>query len=147
MNQPQAWTRRLRERSVDLIQKLSREGRTIFLSTHNLAEAEQLCNRIAVFRTRLLALDTPDNLRRQQIPSRVVIKLETVTESIMGAINRLPGVKSTDRDDNQLRIELANTQKELPELVQNIVQSGGRILEVSEEHHSLEEIYLSLVRE
>jgi ABC-2 type transport system ATP-binding protein len=130
-----------------LIQKLSREGRTIFLSTHNLAEAEQLCNRIAIFRTRLLALDTPGNLRQQQFQRRVAIRLETVNQAIIEAIQELPGVKSIDRSDNQLRIELNNIERELPGLVEKIVQSGGKVLEVTEEHHSLEEIYLSLVRE
>ena len=46
-----------------LIRALREEGRTIFLSTHNLSEAEILCNRIAVLHTRLLALDTPEQLR------------------------------------------------------------------------------------
>ncbi len=130
-----------------LIRKLSKEGRTIFLSTHNLTEAEQLCQRIAIFRTRLLALDTPQNLRRQMFHRRVVIRLENVTESVLESIRKLAPVKSLQQEDTRLSIELADTEKELPGLVQNIVQSGGRILEVTEERHSLEEIYLSLVRE
>lgn len=130
-----------------LIKKLSKEGRTIFLSTHNLTEAEQLCQRIAIFRTRLLAMDTPQNLRRQMFHRRVVIRLESITESILEGIRKLSAVKSLQQEDNRLNIELADTEKELPGLVQSIVQSGGRILEVTEERHSLEEIYLSLVRE
>jgi ABC-2 type transport system ATP-binding protein len=43
----------------DFIAELSKEGRTIFLCTHNLDEADRLCDRIAVFKTRLLVLDTP----------------------------------------------------------------------------------------
>jgi ABC-2 type transport system ATP-binding protein len=130
-----------------LIKKLSEEGRTIFLSTHNLAETDQLCQRIAIFRTRLLAMDTPQNLRQQMFHRRVVIRLERVTESILEGLRKLAPLKSLQREDNRLNIELADTEKELPGLVQNVVQSGGRILEVTEEHHTLEEIYLSLVRE
>jgi ABC-2 type transport system ATP-binding protein len=130
-----------------LIQKLSQEGRTIFLSTHNLTEAEQLCSRIAVFRTRLIALDTPSNLRRQQFRRRVMIRLETVTQTVIDTVSKLSSVKSLDRNDNRLSIELADIEKGLPELVQIVVQAGGRILEVTEEHHSLEEIYLSLIKE
>ncbi len=131
----------------ELIQKLSREGRTIFLSTHNLPEAELLCNRIAVFRTRLLALDTPGNLRQQQFRRKAMIRLEIANEAILASIDKLAFVKSLSRNGNQLSVELNNPDKELPELVQTIVQSGGRILEVTEERHSLEEIYLSLVKE
>ena len=65
----------------------------------------------------------------------------------MEALKKLTFVKSINREDHQLSIELANTEKELPELVQNIVQAGGRVIEVTEAHHSLEEIYLNLVRE
>jgi ABC-2 type transport system ATP-binding protein len=131
----------------DLIQKLSREGRTIFISTHNLAEAEQLCHRIAVFRTRLLALDTPQALRSQMFQRRVIIRLENAAEPVLVAVKKQNYVKSISQDGNRLRVELDDTEKELPELVNTIVQSGGRVLEVAEERHSLEEIYLSLVRE
>jgi len=130
-----------------LIKKLSGEGRTIFLSTHNLTEAEQLCQRIAIFRSRLLALDTPQNLRQQMFRRRVDIRLETVTEFIKAAIGKLSYVKSVSQEGNRLSIELHNTEKEIPDLVQEVVKAGGRVLEVTEEHHSLEEIYLSLVRE
>lgn len=131
----------------NLIRKLSHEGRTIFLSTHNLAEAEQLCQRIAIFRTHLLALDTPQNLRKQMFRRRMVIRLESLSDIIIAALRKLNFVKSVDRVNNQLSIELLDPEKNSPEIVQNIVQSGGRVLEVTEEHHSLEEIYLSLVRE
>jgi len=49
----------------DFIETLRGQGRTIFLCTHNLDEAERLCDRIAVFRQRLIAVDTPEALRRQ----------------------------------------------------------------------------------
>lgn len=130
-----------------LIQKLSSEGRTIFLSTHNLAEAEQLCRRIAIFRNHLLALDTPQGLRQQIFRRKTAVRLENVTDDIIEEVRRLPGVKSLDVEDNRLNIELADTEKDLPEVVRSIVQAGGRLLEVVEERRTLEEIYLSLVRE
>jgi ABC-2 type transport system ATP-binding protein len=49
----------------ELILKLREEGRTILLPTHNLSEAEELCDRIAVLRTRMVALATPEGLRRR----------------------------------------------------------------------------------
>jgi ABC-2 type transport system ATP-binding protein len=135
------------EEVLELIKKLSGEGRTIFLSTHNLAEAEKLCHRIAIFRTRLLALDTPQNLRRHLFRQRATIRLEKVSTGIVEAVKKLAFVKSINQDGNLLNIELDDIKKELPELVREIVQAGGNILEVTEEHHSLEEIYLNLVRE
>jgi len=130
-----------------LIKKLSSEGRTIFLSTHNLSEAEQLCHRIAVFRNRLLALDKPENLRKQMFHRKVIIRLENINDDILGTVKKNASFNSFKADSNQLFLELEDNENQLPELVKNIVLAGGRILEVKEEHHSLEEIYLSLVEE
>lgn len=131
----------------DFIKKLSSEGRTIFLSTHNLAEAELLCHRIAVFRTRLLAIDTPQNLRQHLFRREVMVRLESAIEPVMETLKKSSFVKKYHLDGALLFVELEDTEKNIPELVQAIVQAGGKIREVSEEKHSLEEIYLALVKE
>ncbi len=59
----------------DFIETLRGQGRTIFLCTHNLDEAERLCERIGVFRQRLIAVDTPDALRRQLFGRQTVVHL------------------------------------------------------------------------
>ena len=130
-----------------LIRKLSGEGRTVFLSTHNLTEAEQLCHRIAIFRIRLLALDTPQELHRKAFRSRTIIRLEKVTGEIMEAVKRLGLETGLEQEGERLILEMKDDQKGLPEVVRSIVEAGGSVLEVTEERHTLEEIYLSLVRE
>jgi ABC-2 type transport system ATP-binding protein len=130
-----------------LIKKLSGEGRTIFLSTHNLTEAEQLCNRIAVVQTHLLALDNPAELRKRLFRRQVVIQLDGLPESIIELVRGLPIVRNAEAAENTLTIELNDPEKTRPELVRQIVEAGGRILSVSEQQHSLEEVYLNLVRE
>lgn len=131
----------------DMIQKLSLEGGTIFLSTHNLAEAELLCPHIAVIRTRLLALDTPEGLRQRLFNRQVIVQLETLESSIVEVVENLPFVQTLHRDENQLLVELADPERNRPELVKSIVEAGGRVMEVSEKRHSLEEAYLTLVQE
>ncbi|MFQ6116914.1 MAG: ABC transporter ATP-binding protein [Candidatus Bipolaricaulia bacterium] len=131
----------------ELIAQLRGEGRTIFLSTHNLAEAEQLCDRIAVIRTRLVALERPEGLRRRLFRRRVVVRLVDVDSAIIEAARGLESVQGLERDGDRLIVELAEPERERPELVRRIVEAGGRVLEVAEERHSLEEVYLSLVRE
>ncbi len=130
-----------------LISNLEEEGRTIFLSTHNLAEAEELCDRIAVVRTRLVALDTPENLRRRLFRRQVLIKLEGVDGPLLGAVRELQFVQRMERDGSRLVVELSDPERNRPELVRQIVEAGGRVLEVTEKRHSLEEVYLSLVQE
>jgi ABC-2 type transport system ATP-binding protein len=130
-----------------MIGRLSSEGRTIFLSTHNLAEAELLCHRIAVIRTRLLVMDTGEELRRRFFHRQVVIQLEAPDKSVVEAVRDLTFVQDVREESNELFIELADPEKNRPELVRAIVEAGGRILEVTERQHPLEEVYLRLIRE
>jgi len=131
----------------DMIQELSSEGQTVFLSTHNLVEAELLCHRIGVVRTELLALDTPENLRRSLFQRQVVVQLENPTTALVNTIASLPFVQKIEQAGNHFRLQLTDPEIYRPDLVKNIVEAGGRVMSVSEERHSLEEIYLSLVRE
>jgi len=131
----------------ELISQLREGGRTILLSTHNLSEAEELCDRIAVLRTRLIALEAPEDLCRRLFRRRVVVRLESVDSAIIEAVKGLDFVESLERDGDRLIVELADPERERPELIRRLVEAGGRVLEVSEERHSLEEVYLSLVRE
>ncbi len=131
----------------NLIKDLSAGGRTVFLSTHNLTEAESLCQRIAVIKTRLLALDTPGNLRSRLFQRRAVVRLEEVTPGLTSALRKLPFVKGFEVKENDFAVELAQPEKDIPALVSGIVAAGGKITRVNEEEHSLEDIYLSLVRE
>ena len=130
-----------------LIENLSKEGYTIILSTHNLSEAEQLCQRIAVIRTGLIALDTPANLRKRLFRNQIMIKLEDANEKLTQVISKLDFVKNYTREDNTLLLEVSEPSKYQPELIKSIVEAGGRIMEVTEKKHSLEDIYLSLLNE
>jgi ABC-2 type transport system ATP-binding protein len=130
-----------------LIRTLREEGRTIFLSTHNLNEAEMLCNRIAVLHTRLLALDTPDQLRRRFFRRQIVVQLETSDAKVTEAAKKLAFVQDIREEVNQLILELTDSELNRPELVRAIVEAGGRVIGVSEKQYPLEEVYLRLIRE
>ena len=131
----------------DMVKRLSLEGRTIFLSTHNLTEAELLCHRIAIIRTQLLALDTAESLRQRLFRRQVVIQLESLPDSVTEIVAKLPFVQQVKREENRLLIELNDPESNRPELVKRIVEAGGRVMTVSEERHSLEEVYLTLLQE
>ena len=131
----------------EIIKNLSSAGRTVFLSTHNLTEAEQLCHRIAVIRTKLLVLDTSANLRNRFFRQEVTIRLENPGRTIIDTVKKLAFVDEVEENDNQIIVRLREPDKNHPELVKEIVNAGGRILGVSEREHPLEEIYLKLIRE
>jgi ABC-2 type transport system ATP-binding protein len=134
----------------DFIETLRGQGRTIFLCTHNLDEAERLCDRIAVFRQRLIAIDTPDALRRQLFGRQTVVHLAQMDAHYADAVRSLPFVKAVDvlsGDDGsgKLVIGLQDPAGQNPEIVRVLAERGARIQFVNELRHSLESVYLSLL--
>jgi ABC-2 type transport system ATP-binding protein len=131
----------------EIIRRLGKEGHTIFLSTHNLNEAEMLCNRIAVLHTKLLALDTSEQLRRRFFRRQIIVQLEASDAKVTEAIKKLPFVQDIREEGSQLILELTDSERNRPELVKAIVETGGRVIAVSEKQYPLEEVYLRLIRE
>lgn len=131
----------------ELINQLGKQGRTIFLSTHNLNEAELLCDRIAIIHTRLLALDTPEQLRRRLFRRQVVVRLETLDEKILEAVRKLIFVEEFHKEEDQLILQLTDSEHNRPGLVKAIVEAGGQVITVSEKQYPMEEVYLKLIRE
>ena len=107
----------------DVILGLRSEGRAVLVSTHNLAEAEALADRIAVLKTQLVAFDSPAALRGRD---------DGVTVTIEFA------------DGSKQTIDVHDLS-EIPDLVSALVQSGKRIVRVEPGRRSLEDVYLSLV--
>jgi ABC-2 type transport system ATP-binding protein len=130
-----------------LIRRLSQEGRTIFLSTHNLNEAEQLCHRIGVIHTRLLALDTAEQLRRRFFRRQIIVRLETRDARVLEMVKKLSFVQDLQEEGSQLILELTDSEHNRPELVKAIVEAGGRVITVIEKQYPLEDVYLKLIRE
>jgi len=130
-----------------LIRTLREEGRTIFLSTHNLNEAEMLCSRIAVIHTKLLALDTSEQLRRRFFRRQIIVQLEALNTEVSDVVKKLPFVRDVREEASQLILELNDSERNRPELVKAIVEAGGRVIGVSEKQYPLEEVYLRLIRE
>jgi ABC-2 type transport system ATP-binding protein len=130
----------------DFIDELRKEGRTIFLCTHNLDEADRLCDRIAVFKTRLLVVDTPDRLRAQLFGRKVVFHLRDAVEAHAEQVRALPYVQEARVLDNKLVVTLDNPEAHNPQLVRTLVSAGADIQFVGELRHSLEDVYLRLVQ-
>ncbi|OGO62325.1 MAG: multidrug ABC transporter ATP-binding protein [Chloroflexi bacterium RBG_19FT_COMBO_47_9] len=130
----------------DFINELRKEGRTIFLCTHNLDEADRLCDRIGVFKTHLLVVDTPTNLRSQLFGRRVVFHLSETTETLAASIRSLPFVRESKVIDNKLLVNLDDPETHNPEIIRALVGAGADIQFVGELRHSLEDVYLQLVK-
>jgi len=131
----------------DFIEELSGQGRTIFICTHNLDEADRLCDRIAIIKQQLVRVDTPVALRRGLYGRSVLIWLQAVTPELIAAVEALPFVKSVSQIDGRLRVALDDPEAQNPAVIRALVEAGGAVQFVQEEEHSLEQIYFDLMEE
>jgi ABC-2 type transport system ATP-binding protein len=131
----------------DFILELKKEKRTIFLNTHNLDEAERLCDRIAILKTKLVVVDSPKNLERSLYNRKTIVHLDGVTGAVSAAVEKLPFVKNMRISDNKLILDIDNPERCNPEVVRAIVGAGGNVQYVTELRSTLEDVYLKLIRE
>lgn len=129
----------------DFIAELKSEGRTIFLCTHNLDEADRLADHIGVMKQHLIEVDTPINLRRKLYGRRIIVRMRMVNDTHLAALKTLIFIKSIERNDNRLSMALDDPDGMTPAIVRALVNAGAEIQSVGEEKHSLEQVYLSLV--
>jgi ABC-2 type transport system ATP-binding protein len=129
----------------EFILELKKEKRTIFLNTHNLDEAQRVCDRIGILKTKLIAVDSPENLRRSLWGRKTVIHMDRVGELALAAVKGL-GLKSIEVIENKLVIDVDNPEEENPEIISAIVAAGGHIQFVTELRPTLEDVYLKLIR-
>lgn len=136
----------------DLAALAAREGVTVFLTTHNLPEAERLCSLVGVIRQgKLLALGAPDQLRTQTGAPRVEVIGEGFDDAALAALRERAEVAQVALENGHLLIDLRTTpgkpQPKAAPLVAALVQSGAQIEEVRRGQASLEDVFLSLMEE
>jgi ABC-2 type transport system ATP-binding protein len=130
----------------DFILQLKKEKKTIFLNTHNLDEAQRICDRVAIMNTSLRAIGTPQELERSVSGKKTVIGLEQqVNDAVLGALKKLP-LKNLSSDGNTITFDVENPDKENSPVVEAIVLSGGHVRSINVVGSTLEDTYLKLVR-
>ncbi len=129
----------------DFIKGLRAEGRTIFLTTHNLPEADELCDLIGVFRARLLRLGTPASLRAGMFGTGTQVRVVGDAARWIETVRALAFVREATAENGTLSVSMEHPDEQNPELVQALLHAGAQILAVEPISHSLEEVYLELV--
>ncbi len=131
----------------DLEKLVEIEGVTVFLNTHNLAEAERLCQQIGIIRGgKLVANGSPNELRARAGNPHLEIMGKGFTSDAIQELRRRKEVVSAELHNNSLTIQLREAGETAP-LVSILVRSGVQVEEVIKAQSSLEEVFLSLVNE
>jgi ABC-2 type transport system ATP-binding protein len=130
----------------DLARLAAGEGITVFLTTHNLAEAERLCTEVAVIRQgRLLAVGRPGELSARK-GTRVEVRGRGFTERLVTLVGDRPEVSRAAMNDGRLIVDLRDGAEMAP-VVGLLVGAGASVEEVRKEQASLEEVFLTLMEE
>ena len=131
----------------DLLALVEHEGVTVFLTTHNLVEAEKLCGLVGVIRQgRLLAVGPPNELRTGRGASRAEIVGHGFDAEALALLRARPEVTGVEQQNGRLLIDLRG-EAEVAPLVRLLVCAGGAVEEVRKGHASLDEVFLSLMKE
>lgn len=129
----------------DLTTLARREGVTVFLTTHNLEEAEKLCDRVGVIRGgRLLAVGRPDELRARARKDRMEVTGRGLDARIVGLLEAQPVVESASLTGDRVVLQVSDGLDTAP-LVSLLVREGVAIDEVRKGGADLEEAFLALV--
>ena len=129
----------------DFILELKKEKKTIFLNTHNLDEAQRICDRIGILNTKLMVVGAPETLMESLRGRRISVKLVQVNEAIVAALART-GFEKVTIEGNNLVIDVKDPEKENPGIVETIIKAGGGVQFVNDLRPTLEDVYLKLVR-
>jgi ABC-2 type transport system ATP-binding protein len=128
----------------ELIVAMRGEGRAVLLCTHNLDEVERMADRVAVLRSRLIAVGTPSELRQRLFTSRLRIRLSQDAESFAARL-RASGVRDVGADGSWL--SLSEGTLTTPQIVRMLVEAGADIEAVERDEPSLEDVYLKLLQD
>ncbi len=134
----------------ELMERLSKqEKRTILLCTHNMEDAERLCDRVMILRKgKSVATGSLEVLRGLLKAKPILeVKLMEVSAGVVGSLKRFEKVLKFTEYDHNLSLELDDPDESVPEVVKRIVDAGGRILSVNLNRSSLEDTYLELLKE
>ncbi len=129
----------------DSICNLKSAQRTILLCTHNLSEAEQLADQIAIIRQgKIILCDTPANLKKILLgPAEYQVQLAGALD---GAVTQFPdGLQITAQGENWLRYTTDRPQSANPILLQFLLEKGLPVVSLSEVPRSLEDAYIQAV--
>ena len=130
----------------DLVGELNRQGTTVFLTTHQIEEANQLCNRVAIINHgQIAAIDTPERLKRDaQSVQSVEVAFDRWEESYSQGLAQLPGVSTAVRQGDKARLYTDDPPGLLEGVMSFAHQHGLQVITLNTLGPSLEDVFLKI---
>ena len=131
----------------EFILELKSQGDTILINTHNLTEAERICDTVALVKNKVVKVGNPKELARGLFARTINITLQKIPSSLLKDITSLEYVSHVHINGNQLILNVRNPEEDNPRVISWLMQQGLQVQFVSEAEHSLEDVYLKLIEE
>ncbi len=131
----------------EYILELKKKGNTILINTHNLSEAERICDSVALVKNRLVKVGNPKNLAKGLFTRTISITLKQIPSTLSKDIESLPLVSQAHTHGDKLFLNVKNPEEDNPKIINWLLKQGLQIQFISEEEHSLEEVYMKLIEE
>jgi len=127
----------------DLVRGIRERGKTVFLTTHLMEEAERLCDRVAIIEHgRIIDIDSPENLVKRHCPERTVI-LATDDESAAERFRTIPQVEAITRSGSQFTIR-GRGDDLVTEVIHCLSENKIRVTDFRTILPNLEDVFLKL---
>ena len=124
------------------IKRISKEGKTICLTTHYLEEAEQMCARIGILnKGNLVALDSTINLLKKIQTKKITFKLD---KSTIIKNNDLDSLKILSNKENEISLSYEKNKIQVEEIINLVQKNNVKILDISTDDGDLEDVFLGL---
>lgn len=133
---------KIRSKLKTLVEK---EQITVFLTTHNMAEVEKICNQVALIKNgKLIATGTPNELRSLKHSQRLLIEGKGFSEPILSRLSQRPEIRLIQSTSHSLELDLVDKNKK-SDLVSWLVGEGVQIEEIRQDQQSLEDVFITLM--
>jgi ABC-2 type transport system ATP-binding protein len=130
----------------EILGDLHNQGQTILLTTHQMDEADQLCQRLAIMdHGKILALGSPDELK-QTVGAATLVGLEAspVTDGLLAALKAIPGVREAEMSPRGVQLYADAAGGLLPKVVQAVMDAGADLRDLSVSEPTLETVFIKL---
>jgi ABC-2 type transport system ATP-binding protein len=131
----------------EYILELKNRGKTILINTHNLSEAERICDMVALVKNKTVKIGNPKELARGLFTRTISITIQKIPSTLLKDIESLDLVSQAQVKGNQLILNVRNPEEDNPKVLSWLLKQGLQVQFVTEEEHSLEDVYLKLIEE
>ena len=137
------WAKQVR----DLLIELNKDGITIVISSHNLFEIQQICNRVGIIhKGKLVAEDDIDLIKNYiETESIITVGIQNLSMKMVEWLNQMKHVRKVEQIDGNKLLVYADSRHDIrPNIIHGLVSVGADIFELNEKSRSLEDIFIHL---